>query len=178
MRCQLRRLPCVLLLLAGCAPQAQRRSFGAMPLPSPAPVRLNPDGVPGLNGFSTAVKVGSTIYVSGQVALDSADKIVGVGDLARQTEQALDNLEKVIRSANGLPADFVKLTVYVVGYRPADYAPLKAAIARRMPEGEGPALTLVGVQSLPLPDLLVAIDGTASLHSELPDRERDRRRGR
>jgi enamine deaminase RidA (YjgF/YER057c/UK114 family) len=163
---------------ASCGPAVQRRPFAGGPLPAPAPVRINPDDVPGLTGFSSAVKVGSTIYVAGQVALDSLGRVVGPGDLARQTEQALDNLEHVVRAANGLPADFVKLTVYVVNYQPADYAPLKAAIARRMPDGEGPALTLVGVASLPVPGLLVAIDGTAALHSELPDRERDRRAGR
>jgi enamine deaminase RidA (YjgF/YER057c/UK114 family) len=167
----------VLLVLAAtlgaCTPPTPTfRDFGP-----PSPVYLTPAGVPGLAGFSQAVRVGTTLYLSGQVALDSSGAVVGRGDVPKQLARALDNLETVVRAAHGLPADLVKLTVYVVNYKPADYTAIREAVSRIMPEGQMPALTLVGVQALPAADLLVAVDGTAVLRAELPDRERDPRRG-
>ena len=172
--------PFGLLLLIGACAVSSRHPLGVGPelLPPPAPIYLNPDSVPVLAGFSHAVKVGSTVYISGEVALDSAGAIVGAGDLARQTDRALDNLEAVVRAARGLPADVVKLSIYVVGYTPADFAVVRDAVIRHMPAGQLPAITLVGVAALPMAGLLISVDGIAVLHSALPDRERDVRPAR
>jgi 2-iminobutanoate/2-iminopropanoate deaminase len=47
-------------------------------------------------GYSQAVKVGDTIYVSGQVAHDDNGKIVGRGEMEAQMRQAYSNIHKVL----------------------------------------------------------------------------------
>jgi 2-iminobutanoate/2-iminopropanoate deaminase len=47
-------------------------------------------------GYSQAVKVGDTIYLSGQVSHDDKGNIVGLGDMEAQMRQAYSNVEKVL----------------------------------------------------------------------------------
>lgn len=131
--------------------------------------------VPQLNGAHAAVKFGLAIYVSSQVAFDSTGAVVGAGDLRVQMEQAMRNVEQVVRAARGLPADVMKLTVYVVGSAANASAALPEVMGAVFPRSPQPAVTLVEVAGLPREDLLVAVDGIALLRSQFPDRERDRR---
>jgi len=140
-----------------------------------APTILNPPGIPTLEGFSTAVRVGLTVYISGQVSLDSAGAVVGPGDLRVQARQALANLVSVVRAAHGVPGDVVKLSFYVVGSGPEDVRMLGQVAGEFFPPTSPPAVTVVGVERLPLDSLLVSVDGIAVLRGEFPDRERDRR---
>jgi 2-iminobutanoate/2-iminopropanoate deaminase len=47
-------------------------------------------------GYSQAVKVDNTIYVSGQVSHDDKGNIVGRGDMEAQMRHAYENIEKVL----------------------------------------------------------------------------------
>jgi enamine deaminase RidA (YjgF/YER057c/UK114 family) len=174
-----RALAALALLAVACAP-AGSPPGGAGPMAGPAPssmapVYLNPPSVPQLPGFSSGVKVGLTVWVAGQVAVDSAGAIVGGGDVTAQLRQALANVVTVVRAGRGVPGDVVRLTVYhVAGSDSAVAAGLRAAAADWFAPGEYPAATLVAVQRLPMPGLLVAVDAVAELRSLLPDRQRDR----
>lgn len=161
----------LLLLLAGCAP-AGPRGFGGPEL-LPAPEALSVPGVPVLPGFSTAVKTGPTLYLSGQVPLDSAGQLVGAGSLPLQAAQVFRNVAKVIRAAHGVPADLVRLTVYVVNYDSTTVAVVQEALAPYLEPTLTPAVTLVGVNSLPQPGMRIAVDGIAYVRGLLPDRARD-----
>jgi len=66
--------------------------------------------------YHHAVKVGNTIYTSGQVALDVEGNLVGKGDLPRQFEQAFENLKRVLEAAGATMADVVQLSFYVTDY--------------------------------------------------------------
>src|SRR2546423_13092824 len=87
--------------------------FAACVAPTPGAMRSGPDPVntryinPGtlaaLPGFTHAVKVGPTVYVSGEVALDSTGQLVGAGDLRAQATQAFANLATGPRIARGTP---------------------------------------------------------------------------
>lgn len=140
------------------------------------PIPIVPGKVPRIEGFSTAMKVGSVVYISGQVALDSLGNLVGPGDLSAQAGQALSNLATVVRAAQGVPSDVVRLTFYVVNWAPADLKILQQASAVYFPPTAAPAVTIVGVSTLPREDLLVAVDGIAVLRGPLPDRSRDQQR--
>src|SRR5437867_11148773 len=104
--------------------------FAACVAPTPGNVRQVPDPVstryinPGtlaaLPGFTHAVRVGATLYVSGEVALDSTGQLVGPGDLRAQARQAFANLAFVLKIAGATPADVARLTIYVVNYSPRD----------------------------------------------------------
>ena len=64
--------------------------------------------------YSQAIKVDSTIYISGQIPLDpSTMELVGP-DIDSQINQVLKNLEAVCRSAGGELDAIVKFTVYLI----------------------------------------------------------------
>jgi 2-iminobutanoate/2-iminopropanoate deaminase len=71
-------------------------------------------------GYHHAVKVGNTIYTSGQVGLDLEGNLVGKGDFLRQVEQAFENLKNVLEAAGASMADIVQLTMYVTDYSNMD----------------------------------------------------------
>jgi enamine deaminase RidA (YjgF/YER057c/UK114 family) len=166
-----------LALAVGCTPQGGRP--GGFPPPDitlTRPQTVPTTGVPQLPGFSTAVKVGNTVYLSGQVPLDSAGRLVGRGDLGAQAVQMFANLAQVIRAARGVPADLVQLTVYVVGYDTSAAGVVRRSVEPYLEPGVPPALTIVGVATLPEPGMLIAADGIAVLRGQLPDKTRDRGR--
>ena len=88
------------------------------------------------------------VFISGQVSMDAAGKLVAPGDVAGQARQVYANLRAALEGAGATPADVTKLTTYVVGYRP-ELRPLLAE-ARQAVFGAAavPASTLVGVQAL------------------------------
>src|SRR5262245_49847890 len=98
------------VLLAACAVPGSGQFGGPPGGAEPAGARyINPGTLAGLDGFTHAVKVGFTIYVSGEVALDSAGQLVGAGDLRAQARQAFANLAFVLKIAGATPADVVKI---------------------------------------------------------------------
>jgi enamine deaminase RidA (YjgF/YER057c/UK114 family) len=122
---------------------------------------INPGTLAALDGFTHAVRVGQMVYVSGQVALDSVGGLVGPGDLAAQARQAFANLELVLDIAGVSPSDVIQLKVYVVGFKPADWATIRGAGAEFFPQRNPPAGTVLGVAALPRDGLLIAVDAVA-----------------
>ena len=75
---------------------------------------INTDSAPAAIGpYSQAVRVGSTVYLSGQIPLDpDTQEIVG-DDFGAQGCRVFDNLAAVARAAGGSMDDIVKLAVYL-----------------------------------------------------------------
>lgn len=122
---------------------------------------ITPPFVGAARGYSHAVRVGTTLYVSGQVATDADGAVVGVDDIEAQVAQVWQNLRSVISYAGGTLDDIAKITVFTtdIGYRPA----IAAARERAFPNGRYPASTFLVVQSLATPDLLVEIEAIVAL---------------
>jgi enamine deaminase RidA (YjgF/YER057c/UK114 family) len=110
---------------------------------------------------STALRVGREVYVAGQVSLDSSGAIVGEGDLAAQARQAFANVTAALGAAKAGPLDAVRLTIYVVNYTPKDLETVRGAAAAFLASRNPPVVTIVGVQSLARPGLLIAVEATA-----------------
>jgi enamine deaminase RidA (YjgF/YER057c/UK114 family) len=164
--------PLVLMLSACMAP----RGPGRLPAPDLAESQAHPviaPGVPGIPGFSTAVKVGNVLYLSGQVPLDSAGLLVGADDLGAQARQAFANVARVLRAARGVPADLVQLTVYLATYDTAAVGAIRAAAEPYFEPGVPPTLSIVGIGALPEPRMRIVVSGIAVLRGLLPDRARD-----
>ncbi len=162
----------LITLAAACAPTGSRTGMGGPPPDLQDAEHVNAPSVQSLDGFSQAVRAGVNLYVSGQVALDSAGRLVGGNDLRNQLRQALVNLATVLQAARALPADVVHVTVYVVDYKPDDYTVVRDALVAFTPPGRAPALTLIGVSALPAPGLRVAVDAVAHVRGQFIDRER------
>ena len=167
---------CLVLAFAvaatACAPPTRSRGMPGPLLEPQGPATVTADSVPAIPGFSSAVKVGLTVYLSGQVSLDSAARVVGPGDLATQTRQSLGNVIRLVRAAHGLPGDVAKLTFHVVALDSARARTIQEVAGEFFKESPAPAVTVVGVSALPEPALLVSVDGVAVLRGEFPDRER------
>jgi enamine deaminase RidA (YjgF/YER057c/UK114 family) len=121
---------------------------------------INPPSMPAPRGYSYAVKkTGTPVFISGQVAIDGRDQIVGEGDAAAQVEQVFRNLRTVVEASGGTLDDIVKLNIYVTdaAYRPA----VVAARLKHFQEGRCPASTYVVVTALAIPQLLVEIEAVA-----------------
>ena len=124
---------------------------------------INPPGRTSPVGYThvTASRGQRIIHVSGQVAYDADGKIVGRGDLKRQTETAYENLSSALAAAGSGLSDVVKTTIYVVDYKPSDLAIIREVRFRFFGRKNLPANTLVGVQSLAAEGLMIEIEAAA-----------------
>ena len=101
------------------------------------------------------------VYVSGQVAVDGQGNPVGVGDLAAQTEQVMENLSTALAAAGATFDDVVKITTFVVDYTPEMRSVIGEIRGRYLPADNPPASTLVGVSALAGPEWLIEIEAIA-----------------
>ena len=122
-----------------------------------------PEGLLPNPAFSHVVVASGTrtIYTAGQVPIDERGALVGAGDLAAQTSQAMRNVGLALSAAGASYADIVKITTYVVNYKPEHRIIVGDARAPFFANGTPPASTLVGVAALALPEWLVEIEAIA-----------------
>lgn len=114
-------------------------------------------------GFSHAAlqRGGSVLQLAGQVAWDNEGKLVGAGDLAAQTRQALANIGAVLAAAGASPADILRLRTYVVNHTPDKLGPVLGEIARFYGDATPAPNTFIGVSALALPEFLIEIEAAA-----------------
>jgi enamine deaminase RidA (YjgF/YER057c/UK114 family) len=105
--------------------------------------------------YTHAVSVegaGKVIYVSGQVSWDAAGKVVGKGQVCK-------NVTAPPKAAGW--DNVIKMNGYMVGLNPERVAAYREVRQRYLKEGALPARTLVGVQALVDPDLLLEVEVVA-----------------
>lgn len=102
----------------------------------------------------------SLIFVSGQLSRDEHGNMVGRGDMAEQTRQAVRNIETVLAEAGATLADVVQVTVYTTDMRM--FTELNAARTEFFKEPL-PTSTAVEVSHLSEPGLMVEIQAVAAL---------------
>lgn len=101
---------------------------------------------------------GRLVFVAGQVALDKEGNVIGVGDPAKQTEAALENMKLVLAEAGATLDDVVRLTVFMTDMR--NFPAIQESRARYFPQ-DPPASTTLAITALVNPNLLVEIDAIA-----------------
>ncbi|HET7095105.1 MAG TPA: RidA family protein, partial [Thermomicrobiales bacterium] len=102
------------------------------------------------NDLCQAVVAGDTIYLRGQVGqnIDTTES-VGIGDVAAQTEQAMANIDLLLREAGSQLADIVKIVVYLVD--PRFREPVYQVMGRWL-KGVHPVSTGIVVTALARPE--------------------------
>jgi enamine deaminase RidA (YjgF/YER057c/UK114 family) len=121
-----------------------------------------PEGLAKPRGYSHVVSArGTSVFIAGQVAFDADGRVVGAGDLRAQTEQVFKNLQRALAAAGAGIDDLVKTTIFVVDYKPADREVIVEVRSRFIGDRPPPASTLVGVQALVLPELMIEIEAIA-----------------
>ena len=107
---------------------------------------IHTDNAPAAVGtYSQAIKVGNTVYISGQLGLDPATMQLKEGFDA-QARQAFDNLEAIAKAAGGSLNDTVKFNVSLTDL--ADFAALNQVFEERL-SAPYPARAAVQVAALP-----------------------------
>jgi len=96
--------------------------------------------------YSQAVKVGSTVYLSGQIPLNPETMEMVEGDIAVQIERVFDNLQAVAEAAGGSFSDVVKLNVFLTDL---SHFPIVNEIMGRYFQQPYPARAAIGVAALP-----------------------------
>jgi enamine deaminase RidA (YjgF/YER057c/UK114 family) len=143
----------LILLLMGCSiasiAQVEKKFIN--------PFKIKP------NGYTHTVvsASGKTLYISGQVPVNEAGQIVGAGDLKAQTQQVYENLRYCLRFAGANFEDIVKMTTYVVNYKPTDIDIVREVRKGYLSKENPPASTLVGVQALAHPEYMIEIEAIA-----------------
>lgn len=95
--------------------------------------------------YSQAVKVGDTVYLSGQIGLDPASMQL-VDGIDAQIVRVFDNLKAVAEAAGGSLADVVKLNVFLTDL--GHFAKVNETMAQYFSE-PFPARAAIGVAALP-----------------------------
>ncbi len=96
--------------------------------------------------YSQAVKVGHTVYLSGQIPLVPETMEMVAGDIAAQIQRVFENLAAVAAAAGGNLQDVVKLNVFLTDL--ADFPIVNETMAQFFAEPY-PARAAIGVAALP-----------------------------
>ncbi|MBE9527311.1 MAG: RidA family protein [Proteobacteria bacterium] len=109
--------------------------------------------------YSQAVKVGNTVYLSGQIPLIPETMEMVEGDMEAQIVRVFDNLTAVTEAAGGNLNDIAKLNIFLTDL---GHFPLVNEVMARYFSQPYPARAAIGVASLPK-DADVEMDGVMEL---------------
>jgi enamine deaminase RidA (YjgF/YER057c/UK114 family) len=109
-------------------------------------------------GYAHVAKVGPTLYIAGQIALDIDGHVVGQGDIEVQVRQVYTNLTAILEELGGSLANIVKLTTYLT--KREHLAGLRKVRNEVFPE-PFPPNTLLFIGGLASEDYLVEIEAIA-----------------
>jgi enamine deaminase RidA (YjgF/YER057c/UK114 family) len=111
------------------------------------------------NDLCQAVVAGNIVFLRGQVGqdLDTAES-VGIGDAAAQAEQAMSNIDRLLRESGSRLEEICKIVIYLtdIRHREAVYG-----VVGRWLKGVYPVSTGLVVSGLARPEWVVEIDATA-----------------
>ena len=108
---------------------------------------IHSDSAPKAIGpYSQAVRVGNTIYLSGQTPLDPASGELVVGDIAAQTRRLFDNLQAVCGAAGITFAQIARVGIYLTDL--SNFAAVNGVMKEYFSE-PFPARSTIGVAALP-----------------------------
>ena len=111
-------------------------------------------------GYSRAVMVGKTIWVSGTTATDERGKVVAPGDPYRQTIQTLKNIEAALGKCGATLGHVVRTRIFVTDIsRWEEYGRAHGEVFKDI----RPAAAMIGISGLIDPDMVVEIEADAVL---------------
>ena len=124
---------------------------------------INPKNVHWPLGYSHVVKVGDTVWVSGQLPLDQDGNVVGKGDIGVQTDKTYENLQKCLESVGATINDIVMLGIYVTDLE--EYNNKTRNIRKKYFGKYRPATTGIEISGLYFPEAMIEVEATAVIGS-------------
>lgn len=108
---------------------------------------ISTEEAPGAIGtYSQAVKVGNTVYISGQIPLDPKTMTLVSDELAPQIHQVFKNLQAICKASGGDLKDIVKLSIFLTDL--SQFALVNEIMAQYF-QAPYPARAAIGVVALP-----------------------------
>lgn len=108
---------------------------------------IHTDKAPAAIGtYSQAVKIGNTVYLSGQIALNPETMEMVEGDISKRIHRVFKNIQAVCQAAGGSLQDIAKLNIYLTDLQ--NFATVNEIMAEYF-EKPYPARAAVGVAELP-----------------------------
>jgi reactive intermediate/imine deaminase len=104
------------------------------------------DAPQAIGTYSQAVKVDSTVYISGQIPLDPASMEVVSGGIEAEITRVFDNLKAVATASGGSLADIVKLNIFLTDL--SNFPTVNELMAQYFQQPY-PARAAIGVAALP-----------------------------
>ena len=106
-----------------------------------------PDSPAAIGPYSQALRVGNTLYLAGQIALDPAtNQMIADRSIEAETRRVLDNLKAVVEAAGFRMGDIVSTTVFMADLN--EFARMNAVYATYFPTNP-PARATVQAARLP-----------------------------
>ncbi|GAA0581508.1 RidA family protein [Paractinoplanes ferrugineus] len=125
--------------------------------------------------FAHLARVGDTLFLSGQVAVDDAGRVIAPGDAEAQAERIFEIIRDVLTGYGATLADVAHIRTFMTSL---DDLPAYAIVRRRLFPAPGqtlsPASTTVEVSRLFLPGAVLEIEVTAALPRGRRPRPHDR----
>ena len=114
-------------------------------------------------GFSQAISAsaGRIVFISGQVAWDENQNIIGKGNLKAQTERSIQNLQAAIEAAGGTLGDITMIRIYTVESQNEDMRIVAEALTTYFGTDSPPASTWIKVAGLASEDFMIEIEAQA-----------------
>ncbi len=110
--------------------------------------------------FSQAMRVGDLVFVSGQAAIDENAQVVGEGDFMAQAHQVFKNLKVILEQAGSGLDRIVKVGIFITDM---SYFPQIVELRGQYFSEPYPADTIVQVEALALPGLMLEIEAVATV---------------
>ncbi|MCO5397337.1 RidA family protein [Ralstonia soli] len=128
---------------------------------------LNPSGLLSFPPLTQVVVTASRrlAFVAGQTACNAQYEVLGGNDYRAQSEQALRHLKIAVEAAGATVHQIVSSTVYLKALTPEVAEQFVAALSTALDGGPFPphAFTMVGVQALASPEVLVEISAVVAI---------------
>ena len=105
-----------------------------------------PDAPQAIGTYSQAVRVGPTVYISGQIPLDPTTGTLVSGESDVEIRRVFDNLSAIAKAAGGSLQHAVRVTVYLIDL--GHFAKVNEIMAQYFPQ-PWPARAAIGVAQLP-----------------------------
>jgi enamine deaminase RidA (YjgF/YER057c/UK114 family) len=124
--------------------------------------QLRTDGLSAPSGhFSQGVITptrGRMVFISGMTARDTDGRVVGPGDIDKQTRQVCENLKQAMGAAGGTLNDIVRVDVFV---RNIEHFDAIHRVRREYFSAPAPASTMLEVSKMVSPEMLIEINAIA-----------------
>ena len=115
-----------------------------------------------ISHYTDAVRFGDLLFISGLAPVDEHLNLVGGDDVAAQTRQLFENMDRILRAAGASFADILKVTVYLTDVNDRQ----AVNVVRQEFFGDArPASTLIGIAELVVPGMKIEVDAVAGIPS-------------